>query len=160
MKKFQFRLEKVLRVKKIIEKVKMKEVAVINRKIRSLNNDLQDQNNHFADMKEKISGQRQGTTNSIDLMQSLAYVEAIKERSKSIKIKIEFAMHEIDKKRKELSKINSEKMALQKLKKLKLEQFNKTVLAHEQLELDEISQIKSRIVFPPAYIIEENIARF
>ena len=159
MKKFRFRLEKVLRVKKIIEKVKMKEVADINRKILSLTHDLQDQNIRLVDMKEKISKQRQGSANSTDLKQSLAYVEILKNKSKSIEISIELAMHEINKKRKELSKINSEKKVVQKLKELKLEQFKKEMLAHEQLELDEISQRKSRIVFPPVHTIEEKIAR-
>ena len=158
MKKFRFRLEKVLRVKKIKEKVKMKEVADINRKILSLTDDLQDHNIRLVDMKEKILIQRQGSANSTDLKQSLAYVEILKNQSKSIEIRIELAKHEFDKKRKELSKINSEKKVVQKLKELKLEQFNKEMLAHEQLELDEISQRKSRIVFPPAHTIEVKIA--
>lgn len=159
MKKFRFRLEKVLRVKEIKEKVKMKEVATINRKIQNLNKELQEYNIRAADVTDKILKQRQGNTNSTDFKWSLAYAEILKKQSITIEINIKLAMHEIDKKREELMKINSEKNVIQKLKERKLEQFNKEMIAHEQLENDEISQRKSRIVFPPVQTKEEKIAR-
>lgn len=159
MKKFRFRLEKVLRVKEIKEKAKMKEVAVINRKILSLTKEHQDNNIRSVNMTEKISSQRQGITNSTDLKRSLAYMEVLKKESTAIEVSIAMAKHDIDKKRKELLKINNDKKVIQKLKEIKLEQFNKKILANEQLENDEISQRKSRIIFPPARTIEEKIAR-
>lgn len=159
MKKFRFRLEKVLRVKEIKEKVKMKEVAAINGKILSLTKELQDNNIRSVDMTEKISSQRQGITNSTDLKRSLAYVEVLKKESTAIEISIELATHDIGKKRKELLKINTDKKVIQKLKEIKLEQFNKEILANEQLENDDISQRKSRMIFPPVRTIEEKIAR-
>ena len=159
MKKFRFRLEKVLRVKEIKEKAKMKEVAVINRKILSLTKEHQDNNIRSVNMTEKISSQRQGITNSTDLKRSLAYMEVLKKESTVIEVSIAMAKHDIDKKRKELLKINNDKKVIQKLKEIKLEQFNKEILANEQLENDEISQRKSRIIFPPARTIEEKIAR-
>jgi len=158
MKKFRFRLEKVLWVKEIKEKVKMKEVATINRKIQYLNKELQEYNIRAADVTDKISKQRQGITNSTDLKRSLAYAEILKKRSVTTEVNIKLAMHEIDKKREELMKINSEKNVIQKLKEQKLEEFNKEMIAREQLENDEISQRKSRIVFPPAQTKEEKIA--
>lgn len=159
MKKFRFRLEKVLRVKEIKEKAKMKEVATINRKIQNLNKELQEYNIRAADVTDKITKQRQGNTNSTDLKRSLAYAEILKKQSITIEVNIKLAMHEIDKKREDLMKINSEKNVIQKLKERKLEQFNKEMIAHEQHENDEISQRKSRIVFPPARTKEEKIAR-
>lgn len=159
MKKFRFRLEKVLRAKEIKEKVKMKEVAAIDRKIQSLTKELQENNIRSVDITEKISKQRQGSTNSTDLKRSLAYAEILKKQSVSIEVNLKLAMHEIDKNREELTKINGDKKAIQKLKELKLEKFNKEILAREQLENDEISQRRSRIVFPPAHTIEEKIAR-
>ena len=160
MKKFRFRLEIVLRVKEIKEKVKMKEVAVINKKIQSLTKELHENNIRSVDVTEMISKQRQGSTNSTDLKRSLAYAEILNKQSISIEVNLKLAMHEIDNKREELTKINSEKKVIQKLKELKLKQFNKEIIAREQLENDEISQRKSRIVFPPAQTIEEKIAGF
>ena len=159
MKKFRFRLEKVLRVKEIKEKVKMKEVATINRKIQSLTKELQENNFRSFDITKKISKQRQGNTNSTDLKGSLAYAEILNKQSISIEVNLKLAMHEIDKKREELTKISSDKKVMQKLKEIKLEQVNKEITAREQLDNDEISQRKSRIVFPPAQTIEEKIAR-
>jgi len=159
MKKFQFRLEKVLQVKEIKVKVKMKEVAVIDKKIQFLNKELQECNIRSVDVTEKISKQRQGNTKSADLKWSLAYAEILEKQAETIEINIKFAMHEIDKKREELMKINSEKKVINKLKERKLEQFKKEIIAREQLENDEISQRKNRIVFPSAQRIEEKIAR-
>lgn len=150
----------VLRVKAIKEKVKMKEVAVINKKIQSLTKELHENNIRSGDVTEMISKQRQGSTKGTDLKRSLAYAEILNKQSISIEVKLKLAMHEIDNKREELTKINSEKKVIQKLKELKLKQFNKEIIAREQLENDEISQRKSRIVFPPAQTIEEKIAGF
>ena len=150
----------VLRVKAIKEKVKMKEVAVINKKIQSLTKELHENNIRSGDVTEMISKQRQVSTKGTDLKRSLAYAEILNKQSISIEVKLKLATHEIDNKREELTKINSEKKVIQKLKELKLKQFNKEIIAREQLENDEISQRKSRIVFPPAQTIEEKIAGF
>lgn len=159
MKKFQFRLEKVLRVKELEEKIKMKEVAVINRRIQTLTKELEEKNILFERNINKISDQRQGTTNSVELKQSLAYREILLKESSTILNNREFSFHDLDKKRLELSKIYRDKKVIQKLKELKLEEFNKELLAREQDELNDLSQRKSRIVFPPNNKIEERIAR-
>lgn len=149
MKKFRFRLEKVLRVKEIREKVKMKEVATIDNKIQTLNGQLQTKNNLYDDMAERISNQRQGSANSVDLKRFLAYREILKKESNAIENRIELAMHEINQKREELSIIYREKKVIQKLREIKLEQFNKELLITEQQQVDELSQTRSRSVFPP-----------
>ena len=159
MKKFRFRLGKVLRVKELKEKEKMKEVAKVNGKIQSLGKGLKEANNLLVGLMEKISIQRQGNANGIDLKQSLTYHERINKELNEFENRIELANHELNEKRKELSKINRDKRVIETLKEIKLEQFNKEILAREQLENDEIAQRKSRIVFPLTQTIKEKIAR-
>ena len=65
-------------------------------------------------MKGKISIQRQGSANSTDLKQSLAYVEILKNQSKYIEISIEYAKQTIEKKRKELTKTQNKKNVIKK----------------------------------------------
>ena len=159
MKKFRFRLGKVLRVKELKEKEKMKEVAALNGRIQSLGNGLQEANNLLVDLMEKISIQRQGNAVGIDLRQSLTYQERINKELNALDGRIELAKHELTNKRKELSKINRDKRVIETLKEIKLEQFNKEIAAREQLENDEIAQRKSRIVFPLTQTTKEKIAR-
>lgn len=158
MKKFKFRLEKVLRAKEIKEKLKLKELTKVEFELIKQRGKLNEIDLLLDKTQLSITTQRTGISRSLALRQSLAYEERLELERKSQTGVISNSEGSLKILRDELLKLNIERKTLEKLKKNQKEDYLTAYKKIEQLRMDDIANKLKGIVFPHKLVNEENIA--
>lgn len=139
MKKFNFRLQKVLEYKEHIEKKRQQELAIIQTRIdqaKQVLTDLnQEQNNYQTNCAESVI---KGTTRENILMIE-KYLQALKTKIKFQEGVLKQQLMFFKQKQQQLRAISNEKQSLEKYKEQKKEEHEKNLMAIEQDFLDEIA---------------------
>ena len=158
MKKFKFRLDKVLRAKEIKEKIKLKEMTKVEYELIKHREKLDEIDLLLNKTLNSITTQRSGTTQSLVLRRTLAYEERLElEINKQMQF-ISNSEKSMKILRGELLKLNVERKTLEKLKKNQKADYLSAYKKIEQLKMDDIANQHRGIVFPYNLLNEENIA--
>lgn len=143
MKKFNFRLEQVLKIRAQQEKVVQREFAIVQanyqKTVKALR-DLFDLRKNTIDDLKKISG------SSFDQRAYLVHMRFVEKLNIDIdiqRINVQKAEVELSKKRKDLLEAVKKRKIIEKLKEKKLEEYAYEANSEEQKNLDEVaSRIK------------------
>ncbi len=145
MKRFNFRLQRVLDIKETIEEVKRRDFNIARKKhseeVKNLM-DLQNQENLFR-VKLNELRLKGGNLRQVNIFyRFFAYLSGQKAYRRNL---IETAREEMEKRREILLEAVKEKKVLERLKEKKLLEYNFEVNKEEQAAMDEISGVKHSV---------------
>lgn len=139
MKRFQFRFETVLRMKKIAEEVIQTQLADIKRRVRETIDSLTQCVSNIAYTERAFLSQLQGKVPMFQLSWYISYLGALKQEAVTHENHIRYLENEADKVRESLVKASQEKKIFENIKE-KDHQKHITLLSREEQKiLDEIT---------------------
>lgn len=142
MKKFKFRLQKVLEVKQHLEKMRQQELALLLDKLKAEKIFCDKCINERDDYRQmRIRTERQGAGKS-EILMIEQYLQHLKKKiihHHQIVDRLELAISE---KQHELRKVMMDKKSMEKYREKKHTEYEKTVLFSEQIFLDELAARK------------------
>jgi len=141
-KKFQFRLEQVLSLKKQLEDLRVRELALAKGKLLEVEEALQvhhQADSEFLEMYGEF--EKTGSFTSDQVSSYVEYREWLLRREKELKIREKEWAAEVEKRRQVAVKASREKRLLENLRDKKEAEHEKEVSSEEQKFLDEISSI-------------------
>ncbi|MCD6116528.1 flagellar export protein FliJ [bacterium] len=144
MKKFLFKLQRVIDVKKSIEKKKMQELAEAKRHVKIEKKKLEkliDNKIRYITMFNELK--ESGPINASDANQILRYIDKLRKDIEKQKDTVEIKIKEAGRRRNDLVETVKDKKILEKLRENKLVDYNKDVIKEEQTFLDEVGAVKS-----------------
>lgn len=134
MKKFKFRLEKVLQFRRIVQDEKKRELNIAMRLLREKEQDVENLEKAF--LANRI---QEGKVISIEeLSLKGAYAERLKNEIAQGRLDIMSLQDRVEEARKEYIEATKEVEVLEKLKEKKHEQYQEMIAHHEQKVLDEL----------------------
>jgi flagellar protein FliJ len=141
-KRFQFRLEQVLNLRKQVEEVKVRELAVAKMHLleveRALNEHIEKQNEFLNAYGEF---EKDGFFTSEQVMTYCDYKELLSKKDKEFKERRSDWMLEVERRRREVVKVSRQRQLLDNLKDKKKKVYTLEVQNDEQKFLDEVSSI-------------------
>lgn len=140
MKKFTFKLEALLKIRKRNEEQAQTKLTQERSKLKDLQMELFDLENFKADAEEEFERKRQSGRVFID--DFLLYNDYLNEMQKRIEVQIQKIINQENAVKlalKELEEAMKKRKAVEKLKEKRLEQYHIEMIAQEQIFLDEIS---------------------
>jgi len=144
MKKFSFKLQKVIDVKESIEKQKMMELAEAEREVKIEKEKLQKLLTKKQRYIELFTEKKEnGPINASDANQFLRYIDKLRKDIEKQKERIEIKIKEAERRRNDLIEIVKDKKILEKLRENKLVDYKKDVIKQEQNFLDEVGAVKA-----------------
>ncbi|MGE4234027.1 MAG: flagellar export protein FliJ [Bacteriovoracia bacterium] len=145
MRRFQFRLEPVLKERKRIEDLKLREFALAQRFLEKIKGELEKLNSDLKDGIDKASLLASASTNSVANLQTAdTFISGQKRRIQWKKEDIERTEKFVAKKRNEHLAARQKREAMEKLKARKLEFFKKEERKKEQKNLDDLYVMRAR----------------
>lgn len=141
-KKFQFRLEQVLGLRKQVEEVRVRELAQAKGALLQIEKNLQE----HSKAESRFLGsygefEKNGVFNSDDAMAYCEYKDWLIRKEKEFRRQEKEWAEEVERRREKAVKASREKKLLENLREKKKTAYAQEVLAEEQLFLDEISSI-------------------
>jgi len=141
-KRFQFRLEQVLNLRKQVEEIKIRELAVAKNHLfeieRALNKQIEKQE-EFLEAYGEL--EKNGMFTAEQVMTYCEYKESLSKEEKEFRKRQDDWMIEVERRRRETVKVSRERQLLDNLKEKKLREHNQEVQSEEQKFLDEVSSI-------------------
>jgi flagellar FliJ protein len=138
MEKYIFSMEKVLDYREDIEKLKREEFAKINLEISQLETEIAKINIELKEINERIFK----IQNANELFQIQLYRQALEEKLELQKLRLSEKRKALEDKRVELTKAQTDKKIIEKLKEKDYSQFMYKKNLKEQKELDEFSVMR------------------
>jgi len=141
-KRFQFRLEQVLNLRKQVEDVRVRELAQAKGQLLQIEEAIKEhlgEEGQFLRMYgefEKNSG-----FNADEVMAYCDYKDWLLKREKEFRRREKEWIKEVERRRQEAVKVSRERQLLENLKKKQKRSYDQEVLGEEQRFLDEISSI-------------------
>ncbi len=138
MKKFQFRLQKVLDAKESEEKLAQKELGLALQVLKTEEDKL---NELHVEVEHQIARQRSmqnKTLKAADFILSDRWSRHLKKQVRRQKEAVQIQQEVVEKKRKQLLEISREKKVLEKLREKKLEEHTTELKSYLQNQLDDI----------------------
>ena len=139
MKKFHFKLQKVLEFKEHLEKRKQQELSVIQNKLDTANNDLDNLINEKSISQQEHKNMISNGCKLLDIMLFDQYCEGLKIKIEHQNIVIKNISNELLNKQTELLNIVKEKKSLETYKDKKINEYQKVLNTFEQTLLDEVA---------------------
>lgn len=138
MENYIFSMEKVLDYREDIEKLRAEEFAKIKLEISGIEKEIAKLNIELKETNEKIFE----VQNAYELIQVQLYREALEEKLEIQKLLLSEKKKALEDKRAELTKAQSDRKIMEKLKEKDYSQFMYKKNMKEQKELDDISVMK------------------
>ncbi|HOK62329.1 MAG TPA: flagellar export protein FliJ [Soehngenia sp.] len=138
MENYIFSMEKVLDYREDIEKLKAEEFAKIKLEISGIEKEIAKLNIELKETNEKIFE----VQNAYELIQVQLYREALEEKLEIQKLLLSEKKKALEDKRAELTKAQSDRKIMEKLKEKDYSQFMYKKNMKEQKKLDDISVMK------------------
>jgi len=143
MKKFSFKLQKVIDVKESMEKKKMIELAEAEHQLSLERKKLEGLVTKIYDYKKEYDKKKKdGPITASEAGLFIRYIEKLTEDMRMQKQNIKIKEEQAKVKREELISVVKDKKILEKLKERKFTDYQRDALRKEQNFLDEISAIK------------------
>jgi flagellar protein FliJ len=143
MKKFTFRLETLLKVRRIEMEFQARALALAHREVQRARNELSDLKKLQADEVQRVkvlSEQGQFTKQLLDL--SVAYRDELKRKEAKKIQELQALMLKAEEERVKLVEKEKKKKVLDKLKERDLENYNEEQKQSERKEMDELASTR------------------
>jgi flagellar FliJ protein len=141
-KRFQFRLEQVLNLRKQVEEIKIRELAVAKKHLLDVENAL---NAHVGKQEEFLEAygelEKSGLFTADQVMTYCEYKESLLKEEKEFRKRQDEWMIEVERRRREAVKVSRERQLLDNLKDKKKRVHTQEVENEERKFLDEVSSI-------------------
>jgi|ERR1700722_11602367 flagellar FliJ protein len=141
-KRFQFRLEQVLNLRKQVEEIKIRELAVAKKHLLDVENAL---NEHVGKQEEFLEAygelEKSGMFTAEQVMTYCEYKESLSKEEKEFRKRQGDWMVEVERRRREAVKVSRERQLLDNLKDKKKRVHTQEVENEERKFLDEVSSI-------------------
>jgi len=141
-KRFQFRLEQVLNLRKQVEEIKIRELAVAKKHLLDVENAL---NEHLGKQEEFLEAygelEKSGLFTAEQVMTYCEYKELLSKEEKEFRKRQDDWMVEVERRRREAVKVSRERQLLDNLKDKKKRVYTQEVENEERKFLDEVSSI-------------------
>ncbi|HXL73656.1 MAG TPA: flagellar FliJ family protein [bacterium] len=141
-KRFQFRLEQVLNLRKQVEEIKVRELAVAKIRLLEVERVL---NEHVEKQDEFLSAyselEKEGFFTAEQVMTYCDYKELLSKKETEYRERQNDWMLEIERRRREAVKVSRQRQLLDNLKDKKMRAHTREVQNEEQKFLDEVSSI-------------------
>ena len=139
MKKFKFSLEKVLEIKEIEEKVIQKNLYLVQNQIYETEESIKKLTENISIEREKVFQMSRATASSSEIMLHTKYIDGLQINLESLtQVLVQLREKESLIKAQLLEK-TKEKKALDRLKEIKFEEYQKQYKKEQQLFIDDIS---------------------
>ena len=141
-KQFQFRLEQVLNLRKQVEEVKIRELAVAKIHLLGVEQDLSkhvEKQDEFLNVYSEL--EKKGFFTAEQVMIYCDYKELLSKKEKEYKERRSDWMLEVERRRREVVKVSRQRQLLENLKDKKKRTHTLEVQNDEQKFLDEVSSI-------------------
>ncbi len=142
MRRFRFRLQRVLELKESLENQKRDEIAMLyallNEKEREIKEGKLEVNSAYNDMRSELEG-------NIDVSRAslwVNYIDRLWERIHMLEDEREKLNSEIEERRKELFELMKERKTLEKLKERQYREYAREADRQERLNVDEMATIR------------------
>ncbi|HBX23702.1 MAG TPA: flagellar export protein FliJ [Desulfotomaculum sp.] len=134
MRKFDFRLEPVLKHREILEEQAAAQKA-------SAQNEYRHHQDILNEARNKLAGATRDdqALNPFDMFNKLAYCDYMTSEVKRRETALNVSRHKLEKCRKNLVKTMQDRSVMEKLREKKLNIYNQTVVTAEQKETDEMA---------------------
>lgn len=143
MKKFIFRLQKVMEYKEDIEKQKMGELAEAENRLMVEIEKLETLKKREQAYLDEIDVMRQQTViHPVEIQALYRYIEKLKSMQNAQRVQINKAKKVVEAKRQALVLATQEKKVLEKLKEKQVQAYEAEVARQEQIFFDEIASTK------------------
>ncbi len=139
MKKFQFSLEKVKEVKETEEKLIMREFAVAQKDLYLIKQKKEELEERKQTQWNKQNSLQATAVVRAEIMNSINYLNSLESEINTINTGIKSLESKLERIRNRLLLKAKERKTLEKLKEIKLLEYNKNRKKQEQLFIDEIS---------------------
>jgi flagellar FliJ protein len=141
-KRFQFRLEQVLNLRKQVEEIKTRELAVAKKHLLEIEIAL---NKHISKQEEFLEAcaslEKDGMFTAEQVMTYFEYKESLSKEEKEFRKRQNDWMLEVERRRREVVKVSRQRQLLENLKDKKQRVHAQEVQQEEQKFLDEVSSI-------------------
>ena len=139
MQRYNFRLRRVLDVKKVVQDVRRREMARAVRELESANNILHGMNKDMNAAQEFIVSKTRGTFTASELIVHYNYMGFLRVNMDWQMRKIGEATKVVQRANKRLIEAYREREAIARLEKRAKESYRESVLKEEQAAIDEVS---------------------
>jgi flagellar export protein FliJ len=141
-KRFQFRLEQVLNLRKQVEEIKVRELAVAKKRLFEIEQALHKQIEKQEEFLEAYGElEKSGLFTAEQVMTYCEYKESLSKEEKEFRKRQGDWMVEVERRRREAVKVSRERQLLDNLKDKKKRVHTKEVENEERKFLDEVSSI-------------------
>jgi flagellar protein FliJ len=141
-KRFQFRLEQVLNLRKQVEEVRVRELAQAKGQLLKIEEAIKDhlgEESQFLEMYGEF--EKNPGFNADEVMAYCDYKDWLLKREKEFRRREKEWIKEVERRRQEAVKVSRERQLLENLRKKQKRSYDQEVLGEEQRFLDEISSI-------------------
>ena len=142
MKRFSFRLESILSLKKSLELQKQNEIAQIDEEISRINTGILCVDREFAEKKEEVMTRLANGETANVLSNFTQYFLALRDKRKDLEKQLEGANRIREMLRKELITIVTERKAIEQLKEKQFREYLYELKIEQQKEVDDLLSCK------------------